>query len=101
MAYPAESDLVNNGFLEEARGYAPAVNSSIEALVADISNREALQEIFRLAHTIRGASAASRLEDVASIAQSAEELAEAILNGDIPMDTESIDLFREAFSGLF
>ena len=101
MGHPAESDLMHSGFLEEARGYAPQVNACLDALAADVDNRDALQEIFRLAHTIRGASSTAGLEDASQIAQSAEELAEAILNGDLPMDAESVDLFREALAGVF
>ena len=101
MAHQAESSLMQSGFLEEARGYAPQVDASLAILVTDVDNRDALQELFRLAHTIRGASNSSGLEEAANIAQSAEELAEAILNGDIPMDAESVDLFREAFAGVF
>ena len=101
MAHPAESDLTQSGFLEEARGYAPQVEANLDFLAADVDNRDALQEIFRLAHTIRGASNTAGVEEAAHIAQSAEELSEAILNGDIPMDAESVELFREAFAGVF
>ena len=101
MANTANSDLMQTGFLEEARGYTPQVHSCLDSLASDISNRDALQELFRLAHTIRGASSTAGLDEASNIAQSAEELAEAILNGDLPMDAESVDLFREAFNGVF
>src|SRR5882724_19495 len=101
MGHLAESDLMQSGFLEEVRGYAPLVNSYLDALAADVKNLPALEEIFRLAHTIRGASSTAGLDDASGIAQSAEELAEAIINGDLPMDAESVDLFREAFQGVF
>ena len=95
------SDLTTTGFLEEARGYAPQVTACLDTLMTDVENRPALEEIFRIAHTLRGASGTAGLEEASTIAQSAEELAEAILNGDLPMDVESVELFREAFNGVF
>ena len=88
-------------FLDEARAYEPQVRSCLDALSDDVNNREALEEIFRLAHTIRGSSGTAGLDEAVNIAQSAEELAEAILDGDLPMDVESVDLFREAFARIF
>jgi chemosensory pili system protein ChpA (sensor histidine kinase/response regulator) len=101
MEHTIETDLNQTGFLEEARGYSPLVVACLDALAANLDDRIALDEIFRLAHTIRGAGGTAGLEEVSTIAQGAEELAEAILNGDLPMDAESVDLFREAFNGLF
>ena len=101
MEHMLDTDLNLTGFLDEARGYAPQVTAGLDALAANLDDRAALEEIFRLAHTIRGSSGTAGLEEVSTIAQSAEELAEAILNGDLPMDAESVDLFREAFNGAF
>ena len=101
MAHSVNPDLMQTGFLEEARSYAPQVSACLDVLAEDVHDQAALHEIFRLAHTLRGASSTAGLDDASNIAQSAEELAEAILNGDIPMDSESVDLFREAFNGVF
>lgn len=101
MGHTADTDLMQSGFLEEARGYSPQVHSCLEMLGADPHDRGALQELFRLAHTLRGASGTAGLDEAATIAQSAEELAEAILNGELEMDAESVELFHEAFAGVF
>lgn len=97
---PSLDNSMLAGFLEEARGYLPVVESSLAALAGRMDDLSALAEVHRVAHTLRGSSMTFGLEEITTVAQNAEELADAVTNGDIPMDAEIIELFREAFAAI-
>lgn len=92
-----DSRLVS-GFWDEARGYLPPFAACLDTLTVNREDRGALEELHRLAHSIRGASTALGEEELGALAQSAEDLAEAINKGDVTLDDESLELFRDALS---
>jgi chemosensory pili system protein ChpA (sensor histidine kinase/response regulator) len=59
-----------------------------------------LNELYRLTHNLRTVATAVGLNDATQVAQGAEDLAEAIVSGAMPFDSEALDLFRDALSQL-
>ena len=94
-----DSELIA-GYFDEARGYLPAVATCLDTLEGDGTNGEALNELYRLTHTLRTVATAVGLTDATQVAQGAEDLAEAIVSGAMPFDREALELFRDALSQL-
>ncbi len=94
-----DSELIA-GYFDEARGYLPAVATCLDTLTQDSANGDALNELYRLTHNLRTVTTAVGLNDATQVAQGAEDLAEAIVSGAMPFDTEALDLFRDALSQL-
>jgi chemosensory pili system protein ChpA (sensor histidine kinase/response regulator) len=77
------------GFIEEAKGYLPAILDGIEALFQDPDKQEVLAEIYRLTHSIKGAASMVGLSRLSHLTYFAEEVLEEVAAG-------NIDLTREA-----
>jgi chemosensory pili system protein ChpA (sensor histidine kinase/response regulator) len=84
------------GFYQEAIAYLPQVSTCLELLSANQENSEALQELYRLTHNLRSVTSAVGNGDALEVAQGAEELAEAIVSGAMPLDAEALELFGDA-----
>lgn len=66
---------VLRGFYEEARSYVPGMERALETLMADPASAAATEELYRLAHSVGGAS---RMVGLASVGDAAAAL-EAML----------------------
>ncbi len=77
-------------FLEEARGHMPALEREAARLRAHQFGPSALEEVRRLAHTIRGASEMVGLAQLAMAARGVETLAVTQATGQ-GLDTEAIE----------
>lgn len=99
MMRQLETELIA-GYFDEARGYLPAVAQCLDTLETDGANGEAINELYRLTHNLRTVTTAVGLSDATQVAQGAEDLAEAIVSGAMPFDSETLELFRDALSQL-
>ena len=84
------------GFYQEAIAYLPQVSTCLHLLSENQENSEALQELYRLTHNLRSVTSAVGNGDALEVAQGAEELAEAIVSGAMPLDAEALELFGDA-----
>ena len=60
------------------------------------SNENAIAEIFRSAHSLKGMSASMGFDDMEQICHAMEDIFQSLRNGDLHVDTEVIDLLLKA-----
>ncbi len=70
MQYDAEIVL---GFIEEVEGYVPELRSSLAVLEIRAKDRDALDDCYRLAHTIKGTAAMMELPQISQQGQMMEQ----------------------------
>ncbi|HUO57585.1 MAG TPA: chemotaxis protein CheA [bacterium] len=68
-------------FLAEAREYLSTLNNALVTLEREPSNTEAVHEIFRAAHTLKGMSATMGYEPMANLTHQMETVMEPIRSG--------------------
>lgn len=78
------------GFVREAQGYLPQLREQLASFHTDATQREALEEAFRYAHTIKGASAMMGLPTLSRIAYYVEATLEAVVNDTQVLDTACV-----------
>lgn len=83
-------------FVEEAREHLATIEKRLLDLEADPSNRDALNEIFRMAHTLKGMSATVGLNKLAEVAHRAESLLDQLRKGERGVDRPIMDLLLAA-----
>lgn len=94
---------VLRGFYEEARSYIPGMERALDRLVADPSSIEAAEELYRLAHSVGGASRMVGLDAVGeaagaveSMLEDAAQLGEAVDPGVVPLLAEGLQHIKAA-----
>ena len=87
------------GFYREARGYLAPLDSCLNQLRTQPAQAEALNELHRLIHLIRGASAVVGIPQITSLGTDLETYLEDLMNGVFDWDDTTIETISEA-SGL-
>ena len=82
-------------FIEEARAHLPGMRRAVETALEDPTRLDALEEIHRQTHSIKGAAAMVGLSPLGHIAFYAEEAIEKIGLGDLSLDAASGSVLRE------
>ena len=85
-------DQYLEAFIQEAQEEIPKLNNSLLDLESDPANREAMDQIFRTAHTLKGNFGAMAFEDAANLAHALEDLLDAMRQGDLEVTPEVMDL---------
>lgn len=75
-------------FVEEARDHIGRLNDGIARLEAESSDREAINAIFRSAHTIKGSSRMLRLVPITETAHGLEDVLGALREGALSFDAQ-------------
>ena len=83
------------GFFEEAVGYLPAMENELQQMAGLENPTGQLNELHRLAHSLRGACNMAGLTAVGAMAQNTEEFLDQVLAGEAPWDEESRQLILE------
>ena len=83
------------GFVEEVKGYLPAITEGIRSLHEDPHQPEVIEETHRYAHTIKGAASMVGLASLSHIAYYVEEALEGIAAGQLVMNDETAALLQE------
>ena len=91
----AHNREVLEGFLEEALGYLPAIRQELDALETAEDKEGHLNELHRLAHSLRGASNVVGFVEIGAMAQNTEEFLDQVIAGESPWDEESRQLLLE------
>lgn len=78
------------GFVREAQDYLPQLRENLATFHQDATQREALEEAFRYAHTIKGASAMVGLPTLSRIAHYVETMLEEVVNDAQPLDAAGV-----------
>ncbi len=84
-------------FLEEAEEYIIALNDSLIALEKEKNSRELIDNIFRVAHTIKSSAAAVGYNDLSKLSHKAEDLMQQIRSGEKIVTTPIVDALFEVF----
>ena len=82
-------------FLDEAAEQISAINEGLLNLENSPGDAEAVQEIFRAAHSLKGAAGSMRFTTVADLAHGMESLLDAVRAGQKEADRPLIDLLLE------
>ena len=82
-------------FVAEAEDGITDLNNALLALEADPGDDEAMDDVFRVAHTLKGNAAAMGYEDVSDFGHALEDLLDAVRQGDREVTPELMDLLFE------
>lgn len=92
---PNNEELLKD-FFAEADMQVEMLEQNILVLEHDTGNAEAIDEIFRAAHTLKGASATVQMNELASFTHIMEDVLDDIRSGKIQTSAATIDLLLEA-----
>ena len=82
-------------FISESREYLRTIGSLIVDLEKDAGDREKIDALFRVAHSIKGMAASMDYRDISELAHKLEDLMSRVRNGDILFDRGVADLLLE------
>ena len=95
MATSADTQTIS-GFYEEARGYLAPLETCLAILRENPAQPEALNEIHRLIHLIRGASAVVGLPQLTTLSADLESYLDGLLSGILDWDDYTLETISEA-----
>ena len=87
-------------FVEESRESIDAINDGLLTLESDPDDGEAMDAVFRAAHTVKGNAAAMGFEEASSLAHALEDLLDEVREGDVEVTAELVDLLFEGVDSL-
>ena len=82
-------------FVAEAEDGITDLNNALLALEADPEDSEAMDDVFRVAHTLKGNAAAMGYEGVSDFGHALEDLLDAVRQGEREVTPELMDLLFE------
>ena len=88
-------DPHRDAFLAEADDGITALNNALLALEADPTDEAAMDDVFRVAHTLKGNAAAMGYDDVSSLGHALEDLLDTVRAGKRDVTPELMDLLFE------
>ncbi|MEM0492971.1 MAG: chemotaxis protein CheA [Candidatus Thermoplasmatota archaeon] len=87
-------------FIEEAREHLRTINQALLDFEKNPQDKDALNQIFRAAHTLKGMSATMNYDKIQKLAHKTEDTLDLIRNNKIQIDSEIIDLIFKCFDGI-
>ena len=87
-------------FLEESKEHLESLNQRLLDLEKDSSNINALNEIFRAAHTLKGMSSTMGFDDLADLTHHMENVLSDLKEGILPVNSTVIDTIFQCFDRL-
>ena len=88
---PNNEELLKD-FFSEAEQQVEQLESNILVIESDPSNKEAIDEIFRAAHTLKGGSATVEMTELSHFTHSVEDVLDEIRSDRIKIDEDVVDL---------
>jgi len=85
-------DQYLDAFLRESEEAITELNNSLLDLESDPGDREAMDEIFRRAHTLKGNFGAMGFEDASNLAHAIEDLLDAMRQDEMEVTADRMDL---------
>ena len=79
-------------FFSEAEQQVEQLESNILVIEQDPTNKEAIDEIFRAAHTLKGGSATVEMSELSGFTHAVEDLLDAIRSNMVTVTEDTIDL---------
>ena len=90
------SDAHRKAFVAESEEGITELNNALLDLEADPDDDEAMDSIFRIAHTLKGNASAMGFESVSELAHEMEDLLDEVREGEIDVDIELMDLLFDS-----
>jgi len=87
-------------FIEEAREHLQTLNQTLLDFEENPKNVDALNQIFRAAHTLKGMAAAMNYDKIQKLSHKTEDTLDLIRNNQLDVSTEIVDLIFDCFDGL-
>jgi two-component system chemotaxis sensor kinase CheA len=87
-------------YIDGSRENLDTMDKMLLNLEQNPSNLDAVEEIFRAAHTLKGMSATMGFEKIAHLTHEMENILDKLRNQEIPVTTEVIDIIFETFDVL-
>jgi two-component system chemotaxis sensor kinase CheA len=85
-------DQYLDAFIRESEEAITELNNSLLDLESDPSDEEAMDSIFRTAHTLKGNFGAMGFDDAANLAHAMEDLLDAMRQGEMQVNPDVMDL---------
>ncbi len=92
----ANNEELLKDFFSEAEQQVEVLESNILVIENDPSNHDAIDEIFRAAHTLKGGSATVEMNELASFCHDVEDLLDALRSGTVSVSGEIVDVLLTA-----
>ena len=93
-------DQYLDAFIRESEEEITKLNNSLLELESDPENREAMDQIFRTAHTLKGNFGAMGFGDAANLAHAMEDLLDEMRDGKMAVTPEVMDLIFDGVDGI-
>ncbi|SEQ43160.1 Hpt domain-containing protein [Natrinema salaciae] len=87
-------------FVQESEERITELNNALLTLERDPGNEEAMENIFRIAHTLKGNCGAMGLESASDLAHAIEDLLDAVRGDEIEVSAELMDVIFDAVDEL-
>ncbi len=88
----ANNEELLRDFFSEAEQQVETLESNILVIENDPSNHDAIDEIFRAAHTLKGGSATVEMTELATFCHDVEDLLDAIRSGTVAVSEPIVDV---------
>ncbi len=95
MAGAFDRTAILESFLKEVASYLPEIDAHLDRLQKHSGDTEALEEIYRRAHTIAGAAAMMEIPTMARIANAMQQVMETVLDG-APLSPQTSTALRHS-----
>jgi len=87
-------------FIEESQEHLQLLNQSLLGLETNPKDMKILNEIFRVAHTLKGMAGTMGFKGIASLTHQMENVLDAIRNGKVEVNTSIVDILFECLDYL-
>lgn len=94
------NDVYYSMFLEETKEQIDRIEQDLLLLENGKGNTETINDIFRMAHSIKGASATMGLEDMEKLSHSLENLLSKVRDKEIQIDSSILNVFFKGIDSL-
>lgn len=92
---PNNEELLKDFFIE-ANMQVDTLEQNILVLENDPGNRDAVDEIFRAAHTLKGGAATVQMTELSEFTHLVEDVLDGIRSDDVSVDTDVVDTLLES-----
>jgi two-component system chemotaxis sensor kinase CheA len=94
------SDFIDDGFMkdffEEAFSQIEIIEENLLILEKDPSDKEAIDCVFRAAHTLKGGSATVQMDEITSFTHVVEDVMDEVRSGNLKINSNMADLLLSA-----
>ena len=100
MSSGFDKTAIMDSFLKEVQTYLPEIEANLDRVQRQISDVDALEEIYRRVHTIAGSAAMMDMPGISSIATSMETVVGDALDNIAPLNDQILSLLRRSVGRL-